>query len=69
MFELRAGKVIGRFYDEKGRPTGYQKKFTSELKRAYRSKDAEDGWRKVFPPCNSEWKQGSGGRVWCSERR
>uniref|UniRef100_A0A1I7XGD5 Cytochrome b5 heme-binding domain-containing protein n=1 Tax=Heterorhabditis bacteriophora TaxID=37862 RepID=A0A1I7XGD5_HETBA len=24
--------------------------------------------QKVFPPCNSEWHQNSGGRVWCSTK-
>ncbi|CAG0915187.1 unnamed protein product [Notodromas monacha] len=62
------GKLSGRYYDAKGRPTAYQKQFTKNLRKAFQSKDAEESLRKIFPPCNSEWKQDSGGRVWCSER-
>lgn len=32
-------------------------------------KEMQAGETKIFPPCNSEWRKDSGGRVWCSKKR
>ena len=63
------GKLDGYFYDENGDPRpGY---YVAEklIKEGHKLKasDAED--EKLYPPCNSEWSQDKGGRVYCTENR
>ncbi|CAG0901387.1 unnamed protein product [Darwinula stevensoni] len=62
------GKVVGRFYDEKGKKTKYAKQVERWIGEAFSAKEAEDEEKKVMPPCNSEWKQGQRPRVWCSDK-
>ncbi|XP_050407918.1 neuferricin [Patella vulgata] len=61
------GKVIGEFYDEKGKPTETLETFNKHLKEAYKEKQAEADDMKIFPPCNSEWSEQAGKRLWCTE--
>lgn len=62
------GRLIGRFYDEEGRPTEVLHKAMTVLKAGKKQADVEAEERKVFPACNSEWSEGKGGRLWCSPK-
>ncbi|XP_045597658.1 neuferricin [Procambarus clarkii] len=62
------GKVIGRFYNEKGEPTSYYYDVQRWISQAYNDKENENKEKKMFPPCNSEWAPESGTRVWCTTR-
>lgn len=63
------GHHIGRFYDENGRKTKVMKQFHEWVRQAEKQSEKEADLNKVFPPCNSEWKQGEGSRVWCTKQR
>lgn len=60
------GKMIGRYYDETGQPTGYLKEVQKATEGAHNLEKAREERKKLLPPCNSEWLQESGGRVWCT---
>lgn len=60
------GKLNGHFYDEKGQPTAALKDFLHRLKEAKAAKMSDEDDKKTFPPCNFEYKQGWGRRIWCS---
>ena len=64
-----AGKLIGRYYDENGEATEHLQAYEAGVEEARRLKQHEADDRKKFPPCNSEWKQDVGSRVWCTTRR
>uniref|UniRef100_A0A915IW63 Uncharacterized protein n=1 Tax=Romanomermis culicivorax TaxID=13658 RepID=A0A915IW63_ROMCU len=62
------GTLSGTYYDDQGRPT-------PKLEDAKRLFESAKNWQQSqkadyerYPPCNSEWTQGKGGRVWCSSR-
>ncbi|XP_066492317.1 neuferricin [Tiliqua scincoides] len=61
------GKVAGRFYDENGVPTEALREAQALIEEGQRLQAQEDEKKKLFPPCNSEWKAAEGGRVWCSK--
>lgn len=63
------GKVIGRYYDENGKPTDALKQAKALIKEGKRLKDIQKGEDKKFPPCNSKWSQTEGAEVWCSKER
>ncbi|XP_069946347.1 neuferricin [Cherax quadricarinatus] len=63
------GKLIGRFYDEKGEPTSQYYDAQRWISEAYRQRESENKEKKMFPPCNSEWTPESGARLWCTNRR
>lgn len=62
------GKLAGRYYTNEGQPTDELRRVLAAVERAkekeYLAKEAS----KIFPPCNSEWTQETGSRVWCSEK-
>ncbi|KAL4224257.1 Neuferricin [Mactra antiquata] len=60
------GRVIGHFYDKNGMPTEAWRKFKDQLKDAKKNKMSEEDDRNMFPPCNFEYKQDWGRRLWCS---
>ncbi|XP_014676778.1 PREDICTED: neuferricin-like [Priapulus caudatus] len=62
------GKVRGWFYDELGKPTEKIHAYRKALKSAHQWKQAQADEKKIYPPCNSEWSQDKGGRVWCSTK-
>lgn len=66
---LLTGKVSGRFYTKDGKPTKAWLNYEADLKHAKKMKRKEEADSARFPPCNSEWKQDVGGRVWCSKMR
>ncbi|ESO95497.1 hypothetical protein LOTGIDRAFT_116983 [Lottia gigantea] len=61
------GKVIGEYYDEKGQPTETLIAFNHHLKEAFAEKDLDALDMSLFPPCNSEWTEATGKRIWCTE--
>ncbi|XP_037089166.1 neuferricin-like isoform X2 [Pollicipes pollicipes] len=63
-----AGRLVGRFYDEDGRETEYYSRLQRWMAEAREQRRRDDGEKLVFPPCNSEWSQERGGRVYCSRR-
>lgn len=60
------GVVEGMFYNKQGEELPMMHVYKNKLKAGYREKDLLESDRQLFPPCNSEWSQGSGGRFWCS---
>ena len=70
MFSICAlsGILHGHFYNADGKPTKAWYKAEAQIKEGLKEQTAEQEDRKMYPPCNSEWKQGSG-RVWCSNLR
>ncbi|XP_055883380.1 neuferricin-like [Biomphalaria glabrata] len=62
------GKVEGAFFDKDGKELPMMQLYKKKLKQALLEKDLIENDKKLFPPCNSEWSQNSGGRVWCSTR-
>ncbi|CAN7986672.1 unnamed protein product [Ixodes hexagonus] len=62
------GKLAGRYYTNEGKPTEELQRVLAAVERAkekeYLTKEAS----KVFPPCNSEWTQEGGTKVWCSTK-
>ncbi|XP_067932548.1 neuferricin-like [Watersipora subatra] len=61
------GKLIGRFYDANGKETEQMLKYKAMLKEGAAKKQAEEEIKKLYPPCNSEFKN-QASRVWCSDR-
>ncbi|KAK7597684.1 hypothetical protein V9T40_009909 [Parthenolecanium corni] len=62
------GKLIGRFFDENGYPTEYNKEFQKRLLQAEKEKQLENADKELFPPCNVEWTADKGSRVWCTKK-
>lgn len=60
------GKLIGRFYDENGKPTKYLKDIENKLPLLYAQKKNDEFYKINYPPCNAEWTPSTGSRVWCS---
>lgn len=63
------GKLVGRFYDENGNPTAALKEAEGFMIEAQKEKDLKAENDKKLPPCNSEWTQEKGSRVWCTKLR
>lgn len=63
------GKLIGRFYDENGDPTEYNREFQKRILQADKEKQLENVDKETFPPCNVEWTADKGSRVWCTKKR
>ncbi|CAG0903830.1 unnamed protein product [Darwinula stevensoni] len=60
------GKVMGRYFDERGKMTAYGKQVERWIREAKAAEELQDA--RAFPPCHSEWKQGQPPRVWCAQR-
>lgn len=63
------GRLVGHFYDEAGQETAALKDFQSRLNEAKSAKLSDEDDKNRFPPCNFEYKQGQGRRIWCSTLR
>ncbi|CAI7787962.1 unnamed protein product [Closterium sp. NIES-54] len=59
------GKLVGRFYDEQGKPKDALGEFDLLLKEGKRLRDVAKVVEKKYPGCNSRWAQNEGGKVWC----
>uniref|UniRef100_A0A8C1TDP9 Neuferricin n=1 Tax=Cyprinus carpio TaxID=7962 RepID=A0A8C1TDP9_CYPCA len=60
------GKLIGRFYTESGQPTDALLHVEAFLTEGLKKKAQAQSEMQLYPACNSEWSEASGGRVWCS---
>lgn len=60
------GKLIGRFYNEKGDLTTYHHKYLALLQQAQDAKKEVEELRNRYPGCNIEWSEAKGTRVWCT---
>ncbi|KAK3730863.1 hypothetical protein QZH41_009968 [Actinostola sp. cb2023] len=61
------GKVIGRYYNENGKPTSALKEAKALIKEGKLLREKQKDDDKKFPPCNSKWSQNEGAEVWCSQ--
>ncbi|KAA0198429.1 hypothetical protein HAZT_HAZT007766 [Hyalella azteca] len=61
-------KYVGRYYTASGEATQYQKDAERWIADAKKNKDKADEQYKIFPPCNTEWNQDRGTRVWCTKK-
>lgn len=62
------GRLAGKMYDQNGRTTDYYNKVMDEVDVAISEKRREEWLREQYPPCNIEWKEATGTRVWCSKQ-
>ncbi|KAG7209392.1 hypothetical protein KM043_015488 [Ampulex compressa] len=62
------GKLSGRYYNDDGSPTAVLLGVKEKLVDAKNEKLVEEERRKMFPPCNVEWKADAGSVVWCSKK-
>ncbi|XP_026854233.2 neuferricin [Electrophorus electricus] len=62
------GRLIGRFYTERGEPTEALQQAEAHLTEGLKLKAQAEEENRVYPACNSEWSSAAGGRVWCSEK-
>ncbi|KOC63837.1 Neuferricin [Habropoda laboriosa] len=62
------GKLNGRYYNEDGAPTKESHDVQKMLIHAKEKQFQDEHTKKMFPPCNVEWKPDSGTVVWCSKR-
>ncbi|CAI5533653.1 unnamed protein product [Closterium sp. Naga37s-1] len=62
---IHVGKLVGRFYDEQGKPRDALGEFDELLKEGKRLRDVAKVAEKKYPGCNSRWAQNEGGKVWC----
>ncbi|KJH48940.1 cytochrome b5-like Heme/Steroid binding domain protein [Dictyocaulus viviparus] len=60
------GVLVGRYYDINGNPTDELHNVLGRIQTAAEWRNSKAAEVEVFPPCNSEWHQSSGGRVWCT---
>lgn len=59
------GRVIGRFYDNRGEATEYHNLFKSRVEQIKSRKALEQEIKQKFPDCNVEWSPATGTHVWC----
>uniref|UniRef100_A0A0N5C3G9 Cytochrome b5 heme-binding domain-containing protein n=1 Tax=Strongyloides papillosus TaxID=174720 RepID=A0A0N5C3G9_STREA len=62
------GYLQGTYYNSNGELTEEGEKSKLRLEKALHFRSTQVEEYEVFPPCNSEFHQSSGGRVWCSNR-
>ncbi|XP_022918118.1 neuferricin homolog [Onthophagus taurus] len=65
---IKVGVLIGRYYDEKGKPTQYNREIKSLIKKALKSDEDKTEIKRKYPPCNMEWDVSTGSRVWCTKK-
>lgn len=62
------GYLAGRYYNTDGSENEYMDGVRMKIKFAVEENERNEELRKKFPPCNIEWKQETGTRVWCTEQ-
>ncbi|KAG7268990.1 hypothetical protein CRUP_004261 [Coryphaenoides rupestris] len=65
---LVPGHLIGRFYNEEGKPTEALRTLEELHLEGRRLQSQLQAESQQFPACNSEWSPTAGGRVWCSTK-
>ena len=63
------GKLIGRYYNKDGSPTKEWYKFQRGLADKDKLMEEKKKEDEKFPPCNSQWTEKDGGKVYCSDKR
>ena len=63
------GKLIGRYFDEEGKPRKAWYKYKKGLEQADKIKEEQKAQEQRFPPCNSRFTPEEGGTVSCSTLR
>ncbi|MGH0169828.1 UNVERIFIED_CONTAM: hypothetical protein FKN15_067622 [Acipenser sinensis] len=64
--DILVARLVGRYYSETGEPTEALKQVESAMAEGMELRAQAEADKQRFPPCNSEWSSGKGGRVWCS---
>lgn len=62
------GRLAGKMFDPIGQPTDYYRSVMEQVEAAISEKQREELLRARYPPCNIEWKESTGTRVWCSQQ-
>uniref|UniRef100_A0A0K0DXH5 Cytochrome b5 heme-binding domain-containing protein n=1 Tax=Strongyloides stercoralis TaxID=6248 RepID=A0A0K0DXH5_STRER len=62
------GYLQGTYYTSNGELTEEGEKSKLRLEKALHFRSTQIEEYEVFPPCNSEFHQSNGGRVWCTNR-
>lgn len=62
------GKLYGRYYNQNGSPTTEFYQVQEKLLVARKEKSLEEKRKRMFPPCNIEWKPEIGTVFWCTKR-
>ncbi|CAK5078270.1 unnamed protein product [Meloidogyne enterolobii] len=62
------GVLFGIYYDRDGNPTPLLDNINSKISQLKIQKQQKSIDMEAFPPCNSEWRKETGGRVWCTTR-
>ncbi|KAF4522010.1 hypothetical protein B566_EDAN010859 [Ephemera danica] len=62
------GKVIGNFYDSAGEATKELRKVLKAVRQVEKDEQAINKEKQALPPCNVEWNQEQGFRVWCTTK-
>ena len=57
------------YYNTEGNPTAKMDALEVLFKAAYAKKDYKELQQKKYPGCNSSYKAGKGGRVWCADEK
>lgn len=61
-------KLEGTFYNHEGKPTNQLLEFEAVVEKVDSAKKSKQTEEEKWPPCNSEWSQARGSRVWCSKQ-
>lgn len=62
------GVLSGRFYGEDGEKTAYMGDVEHQVDLAIAENERLEALKNQYPPCNIEWKEETGTRVWCTEK-
>lgn len=62
------GLLSGRFYDENGVKTAYMVEVERQVDLAIAENERQKKLKNQYPPCNIDWKQETGTRVWCTNQ-
>lgn len=57
------GKLVGRYYDDKGNPTKYLKGVEAKARRGAQLLEKQKIEEAKIPSCNSRWSEQDGGKV------
>ena len=57
------GKLVGRYYDYRGKPTKYLKSAEAKAARGAQLMEKQKKEEEKIPNCNSKWSEHEGGEV------
>ncbi|KXZ41727.1 hypothetical protein GPECTOR_302g822 [Gonium pectorale] len=61
------GRLVGRFYDVRGRPTRALLAVEEQAAKARSEEELQREWEAQWPACSVRWTQAEGGTVWCDD--